>query len=53
MQEEYNLPALRENFIFSSIKKIFGWKFGGKFQSGGSFGVSYTSAAGAGNPYLM
>ena len=23
MQEEYNLPALRENFIFSSIKKIF------------------------------
>ena len=37
----------------SSIKKIFGWKFGGKFQSGGSFGVSYTSAAGAGNPYLQ
>lgn len=55
---DYRKKLLEQEIDVDALEKLFGWNVatgrnGMKFQSGGSFGVSYTSAAGGGNPYLQ
>lgn len=66
-KSEYAQKLREQGIDVDKLLNLFGWispqqgneidgrraKDGMKFQSGGSFGVSYTSAAGGGNPYLQ
>ena len=51
---DYEKRLSDQQIDVDALKQLLGWKKnGGKFQNGGSFGVSYTLDDGEGNPYLQ